>query len=87
MLRTCTIQTTVLIFPLMQTSLRFDALIEKIYVVIQFLPSSLVSGEDLQHCCYTKMYYVRTVSLPDVDAEFGNDYCIQITETGFAEKF
>ncbi len=41
-----------------------------------------VSSDDL-HRCYIKVYYVRTVSLPDIDAAFENDYCIQITEIGF----
>jgi hypothetical protein len=59
--------------------------IEQIHIIeIQFLPSSLFSVlcDDL-HRCYSKVYYVRTVSLPDIDAAFENDYCIQITEIGF----
>ncbi len=37
------------------------------------------------HRCFSKVYYVRTVTQPDIDAEFEYNYCIQKTETGFAE--
>jgi hypothetical protein len=46
-----------------------------------------VSGENILHRCFNSVYYVRTVLKPDIDAVFVNDFCIQIIETGFAEKF
>jgi hypothetical protein len=46
-------------------------MIEQIHIIeSQFLPSSLYSGEDLKHRCYSKVYYLRTVPLPDIDAAF-----------------
>jgi hypothetical protein len=30
---------------------------------------------------------VKTVTQPDIDAVFANNYGIQVTETGFAEYF
>ncbi len=36
-----------------------------------------VNGEDLQHRCFRKEHYVKTVTRPDMDPVFGNNFCIQ----------
>jgi hypothetical protein len=36
-------------------------------------------------CGVGKGYYVKIVTLSEIDAVFENSYCIQITETGFVE--
>ncbi len=59
----------------------FVALIEKIYEPMLTVFS--VSGEDLQHRSFRKEYYVKTVTHPDMDPVFENNYVIQITQTGF----
>jgi hypothetical protein len=56
----------------------------------RFLPFSLfVSGEDLhvQHRCFSKGFFVKTATQPDIDAVFANNFGIQVTETGFVEYF
>jgi hypothetical protein len=73
-------------FPLIQISMgivtlfkRYDG--EPIHTVFS------VSGEDVLQRCFNVLYYVNTVSQPDIDAVFTNYYCIQIIETWFAEQF
>ena len=53
----------------------------------RFLPSSQISGEDLQYRCFSYVYDVKSVSQPDTMALLGNNYLFQMTDTGFAEKF
>ncbi len=44
-------------------------------------------GEDVHYRCFNVLYYVSTVSQPNIDAVLVNNYCLQIIETGFAEPF
>jgi hypothetical protein len=67
------------------TSLGFFQLIEKISNKEPILTVFSVFGEDLQHRCFRKEHYVKTVTQPDIDTVFANNYFIQIT--GFAEQF
>jgi len=43
-------------------------------------------GEDIQHRCFRKEYYVKSVTRLDIDALFANNYCFKIIEKVFAEK-
>jgi hypothetical protein len=54
--------------PKVQTSRGFVALTEKIYNEKPILTDFSVSGEDLQHHCFRKEYYLKTVTQPDIDA-------------------
>ncbi len=51
-----------------------------------FLPSSQISGRTY-NTVVSIVYDVKNVSLPDTIALSGNNYSLQIIETGFAEKF
>ncbi len=44
-------------------------------------------GEDVQYRCFKCITYVKSVSQPDTIALLGNNYSLQIIETGFAEQF
>jgi hypothetical protein len=46
-----------------------------------FLPSFLLVAKTYN----TALFSVSTLSQPDIDAVFANNYCNQITETGSAE--
>ncbi len=44
-------------------------------------------GDDVQYRCFNYLYDVKSVPHPDTIALLGNNNCLQITETGFAEQF
>jgi hypothetical protein len=67
--------------PTLQISLGIVAIFEKIY---DGEPIFSNIGEGLQHQCF---YNVRSVPQPDINAALGNNYCLQIIETWFAEQF
>jgi hypothetical protein len=75
-------------FPSIPTSLGFSPLIEKIYSKIKcrFLPFTQLPG-NICNNAVTEKSTVKTVTQPFLDAEFANNYYIQIIETGFAEQF
>jgi hypothetical protein len=62
--------------PTGQISLRIVALFKKIYDGKPILTVFSVSSEDLQHCCFIKVYYLRTrvatSPIGIVDAMFEN---------------
>jgi hypothetical protein len=53
-----------------QTSLRFVAIFKKINDGEPILTVFSVIGEDVQHHCFSQVYYVRTVTQPDIDTIF-----------------
>ncbi len=58
---------------------------EKIYEGEPILTVFSFSGVDSQqYRCFSEVYYVRTVSQPDIDTDFKNGYGVQMTETWFA---
>ncbi len=67
--------------PTVQISLGI-VLFEKIYGE-PILSVFSVSGEDLQHRCYSTVHYERNVSQPDIEGIFENDFWFQMTEAGF----
>jgi hypothetical protein len=70
-----------------QTSRGFIALFEKISDGEPVLTVLSVIGEDLQHRCFSTVYYVKIVIEPDIDAVFANKYHFQIIETGLLSTF
>jgi hypothetical protein len=54
--------------PKVQTSRGFVALFEKISDGESNLTVLFVSGEKIQHRCFSKVYYVKIVTKPDIDA-------------------
>jgi hypothetical protein len=68
--------------PILQISMGIVAIFERTF----FSVFSNI-GEDLHHRCFNQWYYERCVSEPDINAVLGNDYCLQIIETCFAEQF
>jgi hypothetical protein len=60
--------------PKVQTSQGFVALVEKIFNEKPILTVVSVKGENLQHSCFRKEYYVKTVTQPDSDAVSANNY-------------
>jgi hypothetical protein len=71
--------------PTLQISLGIVAIFEKIYYdgepIFTIFPNI---GEGLQHQCFSN---VRSVPQPDINAALGNNYCLQVLETWFAEQF
>ncbi len=65
--------------PTLQISVGIVTLFEKIYDGEPILTVFFVSGEDLPHLCFSKVYYVRTVSQPDIDAAFHKHYKFKMT--------
>ena len=63
------------------------ALFEKIYDREPIFTVVSVIGEDLLHRCFNEGFYVKIVTLPNIDAVLANNYCLQILKTGFAEQF
>ncbi len=53
----------------------------------RFLPSFQISGRMYNAVVSIKMYDVKRVSQPDTIALLGNNYRLQMIETGFAEQF
>ncbi len=45
------------------------------------------NGKDVQYRCFNEVYDLESESLPDTVALLGINYCLQIRETGFAERF
>jgi hypothetical protein len=75
--------------PTVQISPGIVALFEMIYDGELIFTDFSSIGEDVQYRCFNVLYYVSTVSQPDIDAVLVNNYRIvwQIIETGFAEPF
>ncbi len=73
--------------PTLQTSHGLLALFEKIYYGGHISSKFSNNGEDVQYRCFNEEYDVKSVSQPDTIALFGNNYSLQIIETGFAEQF
>jgi hypothetical protein len=67
-----------------QTLLGFVTLIVHIYNWEPILTIFSVSCKDLQHRCFSKVDYERTVTQPDIRVLLKYNYHIQIQETGFA---
>jgi hypothetical protein len=75
--------------PKLQISLGIVALIERFMMKSRFLPSFQISGRMyiVQYRCFNKLYDVKRVSQPVTIALLGNNYSLQMIETGFAEQF
>ncbi len=73
--------------PTVQISPGNVALLEMIYDGELIFTDFSSVGEDVQYRCLNVLYYVSTVSQPDIDAVLVNNYCLQIIETGFAAPF
>ncbi len=58
----------------------FVALFEKNYDGEPILAVLSVICEDLQHCCFSKVYYVKIVTQPNIDSVLAYNYHIQIIE-------
>jgi hypothetical protein len=58
----------------------------KIYDGEPILTVFLNIGEDVQYRCFKQVYYVNSVSQPDIMPILENNYCLQMIETGFAEQ-
>jgi hypothetical protein len=63
------------------------ALFEKIYYGEPIFTVFTNIGEDVQYRCFSQVYDVKSVSQPGTIALLGNNYILQIIETGFAEQF
>ncbi len=71
--------------PTLQTSHGLLALFEKIYYGGHIFTEFSNIGEDVQYRCFNSAYDVKSGSQPDTIALLGNNYSLQIIETGFAE--
>ncbi len=73
--------------PTLQTSHGLLALFEKIYYGELIFTDFSNIGEDVHYRCFKEVYDVKSVSQPDTIALLGNNYSLQIIETGFTEQF
>jgi hypothetical protein len=71
--------------PTLQIALGIVALFEKIYNGEPILTVVSDIGEDVQYRCFIKVYDEKSMSQPDTLPLFGNNFLLQMTETGFAE--
>ncbi len=63
------------------------ALFEKIYYGEPIFTDFSDIGEDVQYRCFNQVYDVKSMSQPDTITLLGNNYRMQIIETGFTEQF
>ncbi len=72
---------------MLQISVEIVALFEKIYDGEPILTVVSNNREDVQYRCFNLVYDVKSVSQPYTIVLLGNNYSLQIIETGFAEQF
>jgi hypothetical protein len=70
--------------PTLQITLGIEALFKKIYGREPIFTIFSNIGEGLQNPCFNN---ARSVSQPDINAALGNNYCLEIIKTWFAEQF
>jgi hypothetical protein len=72
--------------PTLQILLEIVTLFEKIYDGEPILTVISNIVEDVQYCCFNQVYDMKSVSQPDTIALVGNNYSLQVIETGFAKQ-
>jgi hypothetical protein len=70
-----------------QISLGIVPLFEKIYDGEPILHVISNNGEDVQYCCFNKVYDMKSVSQTDTMTILERNFCLQIIETGLGEQF